>query len=125
MTVDEYIRKMTLEEKTIMLQGATNWTTHYLSRFRLPSVFLADGPHGLRKQEGPADHLGLAVSVPATCFPTAAAMANSWDTELGQRLGQALGREASAQGVHILLGPGLNMKRSPPVSYTHLTLPTT
>ena len=113
MTVDEYIRKMTLEEKAIMLQGATNWTTHYLSRFRLPSVFLADGPHGLRKQEGPADHLGLAVSVPATCFPTAAAMANSWDTELGQRLGQALGREASAQGVHILLGPGLNMKRSP------------
>lgn len=113
MTVEEYIRKLTLEEKVILLQGASMWTTHSVPRLRLPSVFLADGPHGLRKQEGSADHLGLGASVPATCFPTAAAMANSWDQELGQRLGRALGEEAVANDVHVVLGPGLNMKRSP------------
>ncbi len=113
MTVEEYIKKMTLEEKTILLQGATNWTTCRLSRMLLPDMFLADGPHGLRKQAGPADHLGLNKSLPATCFPTAATMANSWDPALGQELGQALGEEAAAQGVHVVLGPGLNIKRSP------------
>ncbi len=113
MTVEEYIKKMTLEEKCVLLQGATNWTTHRIGRMLLPDMFLADGPHGLRKQAGPADHLGLNASIPATCFPTAATMANSWDPALGEELGEALGQEAAAQGVHVVLGPGLNIKRSP------------
>ena len=113
MTVEEYINKMTPEEKTMLLQGATNWTTCRLGRMLLPDMFLADGPHGLRKQAGASDHLGVNRSVPATCFPTAATMANSWDPELGEQLGIALGEEAAAQGVHVVLGPGLNIKRSP------------
>lgn len=113
MTIDEYIRKLTLEEKAILLQGATMWTTNHISRIQIPEIFLSDGPHGLRKQEGEPDHLGLNASVPATCFPTAATMANSWDPALGEELGAALGTEAAANNVHVLLGPGLNMKRSP------------
>ena len=73
----------------------------------------SDGPHGVRKQEGEGDHLGLNASVPATCFPTAATIANSWDESLGEEIGKALGEEASALGVDVLLGPGLNIKRSP------------
>lgn len=113
MTVEEYIRKMTLEEKAVLLQGQTNWTTWPIHRMRLQPIFLADGPHGLRRQAGKADHLGLNQSLPATCFPTAATMANSWDPQLGQELGAALGEEALAQQVHVVLGPGLNIKRSP------------
>ena len=113
MTVEEYINKMTLEEKCVLLQGATNWTTRRIGRMLLPDMFLADGPHGLRKQAGAADHLGLNESIPATCFPTAATMACSWNPSLGEALGQALGEEAAAQGVHVVLGPGLNIKRSP------------
>ena len=113
MTVEEYIQKLTLEEKASLLQGRTNWTTWNVPRFLLPSIFLSDGPHGLRKQAGSADHLGLNKSLPATCFPTAATMANSWDPALGEELGKALGIEASAQDVQVVLGPGLNIKRSP------------
>ncbi|HBG17120.1 MAG TPA: glycosyl hydrolase, partial [Firmicutes bacterium] len=79
----------------------------------IPSIMMADGPHGLRKQVGEPDHLGLQNSVPATCFPTAAALACSWDRELLQNIGQALGEECQAEGVSILLGPGVNIKRSP------------
>lgn len=113
MTVEEYIKKLTLEEKAALMQGMTNWTTRNVPRFLLPSIFLADGPHGLRKQAGASDHLGLNKSLPATCFPTAATMANSWDPALGEELGKALGTEAAAQDVQVLLGPGLNIKRSP------------
>ena len=113
MTVEEYIKKMTLEEKCVLLQGATNWTTCRLGRMLLPDMFLADGPHGLRKQAKPSEDLGRNASVPATCFPTAATMACSWDPALGEELGEALGQEAAAQGVHVVLGPGLNIKRSP------------
>ena len=113
MTVEEYIRKLSLEEKAVLLQGATAWTTWSIPRLLLPAMRLADGPHGLRRQAGKADHLGLNESLPATCFPTAATMANSWDPELGQELGRALGEEAAAQNVHVLLGPGLNIKRNP------------
>ena len=113
MTVEEYIEKLTLEEKAVLLQGKTNWTTWDIPRFLLPSMFLADGPHGMRKQAGAADHLGLNKSLPATCFPTAATMANSWDPSLGEELGKALGTEAAAQDVQVVLGPGLNIKRSP------------
>lgn len=113
MTVEEYIKKLSLEEKAVLLQGNTSWTTWPIPRLLLPSMWLADGPHGMRKQAGSADHLGINESVPATCFPTAAAMANSWNPELGEELGAALGAEAMAQGVQVVLGPGLNIKRSP------------
>lgn len=74
---------------------------------------MADGPHGIRKQEGAGDQLGLNGSMPATCFPTAAAMANSWDPELGEEFGRCLGEEAACQDVEVLLEPGMNIKRSP------------
>ena len=113
MKVEEYIRKLTLEEKAALLQGWTTWTTREVKRLGIPAIFLSDGPHGLRKQAGAGDHLGLNVSVPATCFPTAASMANTWNTDLGEELGRALGEEAAANDVNVVLGPGLNMKRSP------------
>ena len=113
MTVEEIIQKLTLEEKAVLLQGQSSWTTWNIPRILLPSIFLADGPHGLRKQAGSADHLGLNPSISATCFPTAATMANSWDPGLGEELGKAIGEEAAAQGVNVVLGPGLNIKRSP------------
>ena len=113
MNMEQYISKLTLEEKAALLQGWTTWTTRDVPRLEIPAIFLSDGPHGLRKQAGTGDHLGLNASVPATCFPTAASMANSWDTALGEELGRALGEEAAANDVHVVLGPGLNMKRSP------------
>ena len=113
MTVDAYIQKLTLEQKAALLQGWSTWTTWDGSKLGIPTIFLSDGPHGLRKQAGAGDHLGLNASVPATCFPTAATMANSWDEALGEELGRALGEEAAANDVHMVLGPGLNMKRSP------------
>ena len=113
MKIDSVIQKLTLEEKAALLQGWPTWTTYERSGLSIPSVFLSDGPHGLRKQSGAGDHLGLNDSVPATCFPTAAAMANSWDPALGEALGNALGQEAAASQVHVVLGPGMNMKRSP------------
>lgn len=107
------ISNMTLEEKCSLLSGEGNFTTKALERMEIPQMFLADGPHGLRKQAGATDHLGLNESLPATCFPTSATVANSWDEELGEELGRVLGEEAAAQSVSVLLGPGLNMKRSP------------
>ncbi len=109
----DIIDKMTLEEKAAFLSGDSEWTTRAFPRLGIPSIFLSDGPHGLRKQAGTGDHLGLNASLPATCFPTAATIANSWDQDLGEKLGETLGEEAMAQGVHVLLGPGLNNKRSP------------
>ena len=113
MNLDQYISKLTLEEKAAILQGWSTWTTREINRLGIPAIFLSDGPTGLRKQAGAGDHLGLNASVPATCFPTSATMANSWDVELGKKMGQALGTEAAANDVHVVLGPGLNMKRSP------------
>ena len=109
----ELIDQMSLEEKAAFLGGKNEWQSHSLERLQIPSIFFSDGPHGIRKQAGTGDHLGLNPSLPATCFPTAATVANSWDEELGEAIGKALGEEAGAQGVHVLLGPGLNMKRSP------------
>lgn len=107
------MEKMTLEEKAAFLSGKNEWQSRAIGRLGIPSVFCSDGPHGIRKQTGAGDHLGLNESVPATCFPTAATIANSWDEALAKELGVALGEEAAAQEVDILLGPGLNMKRSP------------
>lgn len=109
----DIITKMTLEEKAAFLSGKNEWQSRDIKRLGIPSVFCADGPHGIRKQAGAGDHLGLNESMPATCFPTAATIANSWNEALGEELGKALGEEAAAQDVNILLGPGLNMKRSP------------
>lgn len=109
----ELVEQMTLEEKAAILSGKTVWQTREIPRLGIPSIFCADGPHGIRKQEGASDHLGLNASLPATCFPTAATVANSWDTKLAREIGEALGEEAAAQDVQVLLGPGLNIKRSP------------
>ena len=109
----EMISKMTLEEKAAFLSGKGEWQTWNFNRLGIPSMYCSDGPHGIRKQAGAGDHLGLNPSLPATCFPTAATMANSWDPELGEEIGKALGEEAEVQDVHVVLGPGLNIKRSP------------
>ena len=108
-----YIDAMTLEEKASLLSGANFWNTKAIKRLKIPSIMLTDGPHGLRKQAGKADHLGLGASIPATCFPTATALANSWDERLLQRVGRAIGNEAAANQVSVLLGPGLNIVRDP------------
>ena len=113
MNLKNIIEKLTLEQKAALLQGWTTWTTLEFKDKGIPAMFMSDGPVGLRKQAGAGDHLGLNASVPATCFPTAATMANTWDVELGEALGRALGEEAAANDVHVVLGPGLNIKRSP------------
>lgn len=107
------LKKLTLEEKCALLSGAETFKTRGMPKHGIPQIWLSDGPHGLRKQAGESDHLGLNPSVPATCFPTASAVANSWDAALGEEIGTALGEEAAAQEVSVLLGPGLNMKRNP------------
>ena len=107
------LKKLTLEEKCALLSGAETFKTRGMPKHGIPQIWLSDGPHGLRKQAGESDHLGLNPSVPATCFPTASAVANSWDAALGEKIGAALGEEAAAQEVSVVLGPGLNMKRNP------------
>ena len=107
------LKKLTLEEKCALLSGAETFKTRDMPKHGIPQIWLSDGPHGLRKQAGESDHLGLNPSVPATCFPTASAVANSWDAALGEEIGAALGEEAAAQEVSVVLGPGLNMKRNP------------
>ena len=107
------LKELTLEEKCALLSGAETFKTRGMPKHGIPQIWLSDGPHGLRKQAGESDHLGLNPSVPATCFPTASAVANSWDTALGEEIGAALGEEAAAQEVSVVLGPGLNMKRNP------------
>jgi len=109
---EEMIKKMTLEEKAAFLSGKGEWQTWDFERLGIPSMYCSDGPHGIRKQAGAGDHLGLNPSLPATCFPTAATMANSWDPALGEEIGRALGEEARVQDVHVVLGPGLNIQRS-------------
>jgi beta-glucosidase len=105
----ELVNRMTLEEKATLLTGNGWWATHPIDRLEIPSISITDGPHGVRKSQG----AGLSTSVPATCFPTASALSCSWDTDLLREVGVALGEESQAINVHILLGPGINMKRSP------------
>lgn len=105
--------ELTTLEKAALLSGESVWETRAVPRHGIRTLWLSDGPHGIRKQTGSADHLGLGASQPATCFPTAATVANSWDPELARSVGEALGAEAADQGVDVLLGPGLNVKRSP------------
>lgn len=109
----DLIDRMSLEEKATLLSGANFWNTAAIERLDIPSIMLTDGPHGLRKQGGKADHLGLNESVPATCFPTAITLAASWDTALVRKVGEAIALEAKAENVGVLLGPGLNIIRNP------------
>ncbi len=107
------MQKLSLTEKCYLLSGKDFWQTRSVAHAGIPSVTLSDGPHGVRKQEGASDQLGLNKSIPATCYPTAATIANSWDVSLGEEIGAHLGTEAASQDVCVLLGPGLNIKRSP------------
>ncbi len=109
----EIVNKMTLREKADFLTGKAFFKTADYPRYGIRGMYLSDGPHGLRKQAEAADHLGLHKSIPATCFPTASIMACSWDEELGERVGEALGKEAASMDVDMVLGPGLNIKRNP------------
>ncbi|RCW47999.1 beta-glucosidase family protein [Paenibacillus prosopidis] len=111
--IQEIIAQMTLEEKAGMCSGLDFWHLKGVERLGVPSVMVTDGPHGLRKQKQGADHLGLFDSVPATCFPSAAGLACSWDRDLIGQVGVALGEECQAEDVAVLLGPGVNIKRSP------------
>ena len=110
---ENIIKQMTLAEKAQMMSGKNTWETVDFEKYGIPSMFMSDGPHGLRRQAGAGDHLGLNASLPATCFPTAAGVANSWDEKLGEKIGEALAEEAVTMGVNVILGPGLNIKRSP------------
>ena len=109
----DLIKQMTLEEKASLMSGANFWNTKPVTRLGIPGMMLTDGPHGLRKQGGKADHLGLNKSIPATCYPSAAGLANTWDEALIEEMGEHLGLEAASEGVSVLLGPGVNIKRSP------------
>jgi beta-glucosidase len=110
---DELIKKMSLDDKVSLLSGKNFWETKNIAKYGIPSIFLSDGPNGLRKQAKAADHLGLNPSTPATCFPTSSCSANSWDAALLEKEGKAIGEEAVACDVSVLLGPGVNMKRNP------------
>ena len=107
------VGQLTLEEKAALCLGSDFWHTAPVPRLGIPAVMVSDGPHGLRRQPDEGDHVGIGGSVPATCFPTAAALGSSWDADLVRRVGEALGRECREQGVSVLLGPGINIKRSP------------
>jgi len=109
----EIIEKMSLEEKASLLSGDNFWNTKPVTRLGIPSIMLTDGPHGLRKQGGKADNLGLNESLPSTCFPTAATLANSWDVDMVEEVGRILGKECLKEQVSVILGPGLNIKRNP------------
>lgn len=109
----EIISKLSLEDKARLCSGKDYWHMLGLPEQGLPEIMLCDGPHGLRKQNPNSGKVGLGNSYPATCFPTAATTACSWDTDMMERMGQALGDECRAQKVSVLLGPGVNMKRSP------------
>ena len=111
---ENVIRQMSLEDKALIMSGKNAWQTQEFEKYGIPSMMMSDGPHGMRTQKpDKGDHLGINESLPATCFPTAATIANTWDLELGEEIGKALAEEAISMGVHVVLGPGLNIKRSP------------
>ena len=109
--IEPALSELSLEDRAALGSGADFWTTKAIGA--VPSLVLTDGPHGVRRQTGATDHLGLAGSEPATCFPPAVGLGQSWDPDLVHRVGEALGREARALRVDVLLGPGVNIKRDP------------
>ncbi len=113
MAYEDLIKQMTLEEKCALLSGAEPFKTRGMQKYGIPQMQFSDGPHGLRLQGEGANHLGIGGSLPATCFPSAATVANSWDPDVAETVGRALGEEALAEKVDVVLGPGLCIKRSP------------
>ena len=113
MKYSEVINKMTLEEKASLCVGKDYWNSQEIKRLGIPQITMSDGPHGLRVQKGNADNLGVNESEVATCFPALSTVANSWDKKIAYKLGEALGKEAAYQEINIVLGPGVNIKRSP------------
>src|SRR5919107_1713396 len=111
--VDRLLGELTVAEKASLTSGSSFWYTAPVDRLGVPAIMVSDGPHGLRAQPRESDHVGLAGSLPATCFPTASAIASAWNPELLRRIGQALAQEARACNLSVILGPGINMKRSP------------
>ena len=111
--VKKLVNELTLEEKASLCSGADFWHTKAIDRLNIPAAMVSDGPHGIRKQESLADHMGVAESIKAIGFPTASAMACSFDRDLLHKVGDALGEECVAEDLAVLLGPGINMKRSP------------
>ena len=111
--IDRLLAELTLEEKASLTSGSSFWYTAPVDRLGIPKIMVSDGPHGLRAQPEGGDHVGLGGSVPATCFPTASAVASTWNPNLLHRVGEALAQEARACNLSVILGPGINMKRSP------------
>ncbi len=111
--IENLVTQMTLEEKAGMCSGADFWHLKGIERLGIPSVMVTDGPHGIRKQAGEADHLGINESEKAVCFPAGCATASSFDRNLARRLGETLGQECQAVDVSVILGPAMNIKRSP------------
>jgi len=109
--INTLISKMTLEEKAALCTGASAWTTVGVERLNIPSIFVADGPHGVRRVKDETDM--AAKSIPASCFPTASCASATWNTDLIHQMGEAMAEEAHALDVDILLGPGVNIKRTP------------
>lgn len=111
--IKELVGKMTLEEKASICSGADFWHTEAVERLGIPASMVSDGPHGLRKQDDKADHLGINDSIKAVCFPAGCGTAASFNRELLSKMGEALGNECQAEGVSVILGPAVNIKRSP------------
>ena len=111
--VDRLLDELTLEEKAALTSGSSFWYTAPVDRLGIPRIMVSDGPHGLRAQPDAGDHVGLGGSLPATCFPTASAIASSWNPALVRAVGEALAQEALACNLSVILGPGINIKRSP------------
>jgi len=110
--IDMLIKELTHEEKVTLLSGKNMWQTQNIDRLNIPSIFLADGPHGLRRQSS-ASESGLEVAKKATCYPSAVLLGSTWNPDLIEKMGEALGNEAIEQDVDVILGPGLNIKRHP------------
>ena len=113
MDIEKILQQMTLEDKIALCSGENFWETKKYEKYGISSLFMCDGPHGLRKQEDVADMLGVNESRKATCFPAEVTTAGSWDPELLTAIGSAIGEEAREQGVGLVLGPGANLKRNP------------
>lgn len=113
MKYEKLIRKMSLAEKVALCSGADFWNTKSFEKYGIPSITMSDGPHGLRKQDKDCDHMGIHKSKKATCFPCACATGSSWDRELLKEIGKAIAEEALREGISIVLGPGINIKRNP------------
>ena len=111
--IRELVSQMTLEEKAGLCSGADFWHTKAVERLGIPAVMVSDGPHGLRKQDDKADHLGINDSIKAVCFPAGCALASSFDRDLAECMGRVIGEECQTEGVSTILGPAVNIKRSP------------